>query len=820
MEQNRQISEVVAMLATMQATLTKNVVVLKELAWWKPAVELKIGDLRTTVDELRSKIEHEHKVFDIEFVDTVKPDTTHLVSSSPEAASGQIGHHSETSYRGTPHGVVYTTVTPPVKVNRFIVGLKHEIKVVVLIQKPKDLDAASSLALLQEELSGDCTKRSAVGQTTPRNAGQSYTSEKKQQEGPKSANSGGPSNDKASAIRAYRRAMGQCYKCGLKWNPSHQCASTVPTHMVEELWQILQEPAICSNLDNVQTESYPESPECESAEDLMAISLHAVDGREAPKTIKLMGKILGKHPLVLIDSGSTSNFVSERFASYIPSWSELVKPVQVKVANGAIVLCTHYIPSCQLTINCHQFTVDLRSLSVMPLKCYDVVLGMEWLESFSPIEVHLSQKWLSFLHSGSKIKLQGLTEGCENLSEISMSELLSCERSHSHSIPLLPGAQPFRLRPYHYCPAQKDEIERQVAKLLQSDMIKPSNSPYAFPALLVKKKAGEWRLCVDYRRLNAMTVNSRYPMPVIDELLDELASAKWFTTLDLRAGFHQIRMKEEDQHKIAFQTHHGQFEYRVMPYGVTGGPGTFQAVMNHTLAPFLRKGVLVFIDDILVYSINWDKHMELLRSVFQLLLGNQFKIKLSKCSFAKLELLYLGHVISAKGVATNPSKIEVVQNWPRPTSVKEVRAFLGLAGYYRKFVRNFGVIARPLTELLKKGKVFFWTEAHEESFNFLKQALVSAPVLALPDFSKTFVVETDASDKGIGAILQQEGHPAAFISEALGIKNQALSTYEKEFLPILMAVEFWRAYLINGEFIFKTEQKSLIHLNDQLLTRH
>lgn len=292
-----------------------------------------------------------------------------------------------------------------------------------------------------------------------------------------------------------------------------------------------------------------------------------------------------------------------------------------------------------------------------------------------------------------------------------------------------------------------------------------------------------------------MTIKNRYPIPILEEILDELAGAVWFTCLDLRAGYHQILVDPVDQHKTAFQTHNGHFEYKVMPYGVTGGPATFQHVMNTILAPLLRKCVVVFIDDILIFSPTWEAHLQHVQAVFQLLDEHNFKVKLSKCAFAQKQIHYLGHVISAAGVATDPSKVADVQNWPTPQSVKVVRSFLGLAGYYRKFVRNFGLISKSLTSLLKKGETFCWTSAHEEAFQALKTALSTAPVLALPDFSTVFTIETDASDKGIGVVLQQEGHPIAYLSKALGPKNQLLSTHEKESLAILLAVDHWRSYL-------------------------
>lgn len=254
-----------------------------------------------------------------------------------------------------------------------------------------------------------------------------------------------------------------------------------------------------------------------------------------------------------------------------------------------------------------------------------------------------------------------------------------------------------------------------------------------------------------------------------------------------------------------------------MPFGLTGAPGTFQEAMNSTLAPFLRKFVLVFFDDILIYSKSYEEHLVHLQQVFQLLSNHQSKLKLSKCAFAQQSISYLGHVISGAGVATNPEKVTAVSNWPIPSSTRELRGFLGLAGYYRKFVRHFGIIAKPLTELLRKNTIFKWTTIHDQSFQALKHALCSAPVLALPNFSKPFSIETDASASGIGAVLTQEGHPLAFISKSLGPRSSGLSTYEKEYLAVIMAVQQWQQYLKFAEFTIFTDQQSLVQLTGQWL---
>jgi len=337
----------------------------------------------------------------------------------------------------------------------------------------------------------------------------------------------------------------------------------------------------------------------------------------------------------------------------------------VKVADGAQLFCTHEAVNCSWSVHGQLFTTTFK---VLPLTCYDAILGMEWLEAYSPMQIQWKEKWLSFSHQNSTIRLHGVQDAVVDVNAITVHQLIAMEKQDlvwgivelysieqraepvaqalhpeiqelvtqfadlfdepsgtplnstlTHSIPLVPGIQPFRLKPYRYTPSQKDEIEKQVAHLLKSNMIQESTSPFASPALLVKKKSGEWRLCVDYRRLNAYTVKNKFPMPIVEELFEELYGAAWFTTLDLRSGFHQIKVTPEDQYKTTFQTHHGHYEYLVMPYGLTGAPATFQSIMNHVLAPLLRKCVVAFIDDILIYSQTYTEHVYHVQLVFQLL---------------------------------------------------------------------------------------------------------------------------------------------------------------------------------------------------------
>lgn len=288
------------------------------------------------------------------------------------------------------------------------------------------------------------------------------------------------------------------------------------------------------------------------------------------------------------------------------------------------------------------------------------------------------------------------------------------KRACDHQITLMPRAQPVNVRPYRYAPTQKAEIEKQLTEMMKNG-IKPSSSPYASPVLLVRKKNGSWHFCVDYRHLNTVIVKNKHPLPVVDELIDELTSARWFSKLDFRSGYHQICISEQDIHKTTFKIHSGLYEFLVMPFGLTNAPTTFQSVMNTIFAALLRRRVLVFMDDILIYSKTFEEHTALRTQVFEIIRQHQFFVKLSKCSFAQRQNEYLGHRISADGVTTEPSKIQVVQQWPVPKNLKELRGFLGLTGYYRKFIRHYGILSRPLTELLKKNVPFVWNAYPQEA---------------------------------------------------------------------------------------------------------
>lgn len=308
--------------------------------------------------------------------------------------------------------------------------------------------------------------------------------------------------------------------------------------------------------------------------------------------------------------------------------------------------------------------------------------------------------------------------------------------------------------------------------------------------------------------MNAITVKYRFPLSTVDELLDELGSARVFSKLDLTSGFHQIRLQSTDSLKTAFRTHDGHYEYRVMPFGLCNAPTTFQATMNDVFRPLLRKTVIVFFDDILVFSANEEQHLAHLEHVFSLLSKHQFFLKASKCLFGQSQIDYLGQVVTNGTVGPDPSKVQAILDWPTPKTLKALRGFLGLSGYYRKFIKGYASIAHPLTNLLKKYS-FKWNEDAQKAFDLLKQAMVAAPVLALPDFSAHFIVQTDASNFAMGAVLMQNDHPLAFFSRVFCPRMARVSTYIWELHAITSAVKRWRQYLLGHFFIIQTDHKSL-----------
>ena len=380
-----------------------------------------------------------------------------------------------------------------------------------------------------------------------------------------------------------------------------------------------------------------------------------------------------------------------------------------------------------------------------------------------------------------------------------------------HEIPL-ESTTPIKQRPYRMEYALREESEKQIKGMLENDIIKPSFSPWTSPVVMVRKKDGTMRFCIDYRKLNAATIKDTYPLPRIDEMLDKLHNSQFFTTMDLQSGFWQIEVAEEDKYKTAFSTGQGLYEFNVLPFGLTGAPPTFQRCMNIILMD--ASHAMVYIDDILIYSTTFEEHLKDIETVLIRLKNAGLKLKPSKCEWAKNQISFLGHIISKDGIKPDPKNTNKIAEQGPLKNVKEVQRFLGIASYYRKFIKNFAKIANPLNQLLTKGNKFNWTTECDEALSKLKAELTNPPILKFPDFNKPFLIMTDASAYAIGAVLSQndeneKDHPIAYASRSLKPHEKNYSTIEREALALVYATKQFRHYIWSKEITLLTDHKPL-----------
>lgn len=735
----------------------------------------------------------------------------------------------------------------------FIAGLREDIRHEVKAFKPHTLAQTVGLARLQEQKLATRNMGSRPrGVASPMvthhyNSGLTSPAPVMQ--------SGSPGVRRLTAREMQeRRQKNLCYNCDEKWSAQHRCKNHPHLLMVE-----FEEERMA--LDNDE--------DAEAAEQISsAISFHAMAGIPSYATFRFTGFIGNSQVQVLLDGGSTHSFIRTSVARSLGFPIEHVPSFAVAVGNGGRLLTEGRLVNTPISIQGHEFHPELFVLAVHGA---DVILGAAWLSTLGWVRQNYDKLILEFEVDGKVIQLRGeprhtpqpahfhslqrmyRTEAIAESFKVDINKIIEDStpkspgvapipyemstlldhfedifqkpqglpppRTVDHSIPLQPGTGPVNIRPYRYPHYQKGVIESMVQEMLEDGVIQLSSSPFSSPIVLVRKKDGTWRFCTDYRALNAITVKDRFPIPTIDELFDELHGvhgALFFSKLDLRSGYHQIRVHPKDIHKTAFRTHEGHYEYRVMPFGLTNAPATFQNLMNLVFKPMLRKFVLVFLDDILVYSRTWDDHLHHVHIVLKTLREHTLFAKREKCSFGASQVEYLGHIISCNGVSMDDAKVKAMLEWPTPTSQKEVRGFLGLTGFYRRFVRGYAQIAAALTDLLKRDG-FHWSQLADKAFDALKRGLTSAPIFAMPDFTQAFIVETDASGIGIGAVLTQSGHPIAYFSKKLSPRMQAASTYHREMFAITCAVKKWRHYLLGRRFTVLTDQRSLRELMAQTI---
>jgi hypothetical protein len=424
-------------------------------------------------------------------------------------------------------------------------------------------------------------------------------------------------------------------------------------------------------------------------------------------------------------------------------------------------------------------------------------------------KLHINQN----LHPTNRMKIKQLIIEYEHIFEYDK-EKMGRINLVKHKIITSPNEIPIAQKRYRETKDKTEFISQEVDKLLKMNKIRESYSPWASPVTLAGKKSGNYRFCIDYRRLNAVTKPDAYPLPRIDELLEKYETSKWFTSLDLAAGYHQIEMEELDKEKTAFICSKGLYEYNVMPFGLRNAPGTFQRVMDKILKEYIDKFVVVYIDDIMIYSNSFEDHLTHLNKVLKRLKDNNLIIKLKKCRFAEENIEFLGHVIGKDGIKPDPNKIIKITQLKPPTNVRGVRSILGLCSYYRKFIKDFSKIAKPLTNLIKKDNEFIWNDNCQQAFDELKEKLVNHPILQHPNYGKEFILMTDSSGVGLGVVLAQKDNNnkevvIAYASRTLNSTEQKYLITEQECLAVIWAIQHFHKFLIGRKFQVITDHAAL-----------
>lgn len=571
--------------------------------------------------------------------------------------------------------------------------------------------------------------------------------------------------------------------------------------------------------------------------------------------IEFRANFAGRTARVLIDGGANSCFVSRDFIRGNPRVQRvyLTEPKQVSVANKD-ALSAETVITGKLTYGDYAETLKLYEIDTQ----WDVILGTPWLRrhrvnidwaanavSFKyrdqvvyissrdrsghvyPILSHVQLK-RAVAKRGSELFIVNVNakEDSEappsdtvaqdidhrvqrilmDYSDVLVPDLpdeLPPKRAIDHRIETLPDQEPPFKGIYRLSTLELDELKRQLAYLLEKGFIRPSRSPYGAPVLFVRQPDGaggiKMRMCVDYRALNKITIKNRYPLPLISESLDRLRDAKIFTKLDLAKGYHQIRVAEDDIPKTAFRTRYGHYEFTVLSFGLCNAPATFCNLMNDVLRPYLDDFVVVYLDDILIFSKTPEEHESHVRAVLQRLREHKLYGQPHKCKFFQDEVTFVGHIVSADGIKTDPAKTRAVHDWPIPKDIHDIRSFLGFCNFYRKFVKDYSKIALSLTEMTKKSKPFQWTDQEQRAFDALKRAMTETPVLVVPKPELPFYITTDASEFALGAVLSQDHgkgrQPVAYISRKLSPAEINYPIHEKELLAIVWALNEWRYYL-------------------------
>ncbi|KAJ9509188.1 hypothetical protein QJQ45_001677 [Haematococcus lacustris] len=614
---------------------------------------------------------------------------------------------------------------------------------------------------------------------------------------------------------------------------------------------------------------------------IVLTALSASGSSPSSELIILHGTFAGHPARFMVDSGATGNIVSQQYLMRNGLYlATTLSPRRLLLPGPKhTTLPTYTLPPCSIRMGTYRDRLQL-SMANIPNPSFDIVLGKPWLAAKNPC-VDWINNVVRLDHAGSthtmtpppptplqadqlnllsaprfrraarhdEVFMALLTQQPNPSTSTSSStpapdppplhpkaaalvqqypsvfpkELPAVQdmprRSVDHTIHLT-GPAPSPRPIYRMSQPELDQLKKQLDDLLTKGFIRPSTSPFAAPVLFVRKKDGSLRLCVDFRALNQQTLKNRYPLPRIDDLLDQLSGAQVFSKIDLRSGYHQIRVAEEDIPKTAFRTRYGHYEFTVLPFGLCNAPATFQQLMNDVFKPHLDDFVLVYLDDILVFSKSTADHERHLHLTLSLLRQHQLCANLAKCAFWLDTVDFLGHVVSAAGIQPDPTKVKAVLDWPAPQDKHQLRSFLGTANYYRRLLHHHAHRVLPLTDLLRDEQPWRWGEAEQRAFADIKAAMASSPVVRPPDFSLPFTVKTDASLFAIGAVLTQQDssgaeYVVAYESRKLNPAQVNYPAHERELLAVLHALTTWRHYLLGRPFIVETDNSATTHVLTQ-----
>ncbi|GJW78057.1 putative reverse transcriptase domain-containing protein [Tanacetum coccineum] len=698
-----------------------------------------------------------------------------------------------------------------VKVDAYIRGLTDNIKGEVTSSKPANLNEAVRMAhKLMDQKSQARDERILEGKKRKWESFQSGNSSGKgnhrdssrqtlqnnQRQGNARAMVTAPTDGRLPLCeRCFTRHVGpctiKCHKCGKVGHKSRYCKekSVATGANAQPVWTCYD----CGEQGHTRNRC-PKKVKQEEVREVRGQAYAIKDDEpKGPNVVTSTFLLNNRYAFVLFDSGSDRSFVDTRFSSMLD-----IDPVkigasyEVELADGRVVSTNTVLKGCTLNLVNHIFEIDLMPIV---LGMFDVIIGMDWLVKHDVVIV-CGEKVVRIPHGNKML----IVESDQVMSRL---KVISCIKAHvpvirdfpevfledlpglppprqvEFRIDLVPGAAPVAHAPYRLAPSEMKELSVQLQELLEKGFIHPSSSPCGAPVLFVKKKDGSFRMCIDYRELNKLTIKNRYPLSRIDYLFDQLQGSSVYSKINLRSGYHQLRIKEEDIPITAFRTRYGHFEFQVMPFGLTNALVVFIDLMNRVCKLYLDKFVIVFIDDILVYSKDDEEHGKHLKIILELLKKERLYAKFSKCDFWLDSVQFLGHVIDRSGVHVDPVKIEAIKNWTAPTTPK-----------------------------------YEWGE-EEEAFQTLKQKLCSAPILALPEGTEDFVVYCDASLKGYGAMLMQREKVIAYASRQLKVHEENYTTHDLELGAVVFALRLWRHYLYETKCVVFTDHKSLQYILNQ-----